>query len=202
MKPLVLPDLGYHFNALEPFISAEIMEIHYTKHHQAYVTNFNVALEKTLDAQSKGDLSTVLSLQQALKFNGGGHINHSIFWTNLVAHSHGGGHLAQGPLHTKIIQDFGSLEQLKEKMSAMALALQGSGWVWLGYDKGMKRLVLASCSNQDPVALMGYVPLLGIDVWEHAYYLQYRNVRAEYIKNIWNIINFKNVEDRFLAASM
>jgi Fe-Mn family superoxide dismutase len=202
MHPLKLPDLGYHFNALEPFICAEIMELHYSKHHAGYVTNFNVALEKSADAASKNDLSHVLSLQQALRFNGGGHINHSIFWTNLASPSHGGGHFHPGPLHVKVIQDFGSVEQFKEKMTAMALGLQGSGWVWLGYDKGAKRLVLVSCPNQDPLALMGYVPLLGIDVWEHAYYLQYKNVRAEYIKNIWNIVNFKNVEDRFIAASM
>ncbi len=202
MQPLKLPDLGYHFNALEPFISAEIMELHYSKHHAAYVNNFNVALEKSHDAEAKGDLATVLSLQQALRFNGGGHINHAIFWTNLAPHKSGGGHLGAGPLHGKILEDFGSFEAFKDKMTALAMGLQGSGWVWLGYDRSMKRLVLVSCPNQDPLALMGYVPLLGIDVWEHAYYLQYKNVRADYIKNIWNIINFNNVEERYIAASI
>jgi len=202
MKPIKLPELGYHFNALEPFISAEIMELHYSKHHAGYVNNFNIALEKTQDAESKGDLATVLSLQPALKFNGGGHINHSIFWTNLISHKESGGQLGFGPLHIQIKNDFGSVESFKEKMTAMALALQGSGWVWLGYDKSFRRLVLVSCPNQDPLALMGYTPLLGIDVWEHAYYLQYKNVRADYIKNIWNIVNFNNVEERFIAASM
>jgi Fe-Mn family superoxide dismutase len=202
MQPLKLPELGYHFNALEPYISSEIMELHYTKHHNAYVTNFNVALEKSQEAQTRGDLATVLSLQPALRFNGGGHINHAIFWTNLCPHNQGGGQLFQGPLQAQIKADFGSLEQFKEKMGAMALALQGSGWVWLVFDKGSRRLTLVSCPNQDPVALMGYTPLLGIDVWEHAYYLQYKNVRADYIKNIWNIINFKNVEERFITASI
>lgn len=202
MQALKLPELGYSFDALEPFISKEIMEIHYTKHHQAYVNNFNIALEKAKDAESKGDVGQMIALQQALKFNGGGHINHSIFWTNLAPVSLGGGKLENGALHAKILEDFGSVESLKEQMSSLGASLQGSGWVWLGYDKGSKRLVLVSCQNQDPLISMGYVPLLGIDVWEHAYYLQYKNVRAEYIKNIWNVINFKNVEERYLAASM
>lgn len=202
MQPLKLPSLGYDFGALEPFISAEIMELHYGKHHLAYVNNFNVALEKSKDAEARGDLAAVLSLQPALRFNGGGHINHSIFWTNLTSPSHGGGHLNPGPLHVKILQDFGTFEHLKEQMTAMALALQGSGWVWLGVDKAHKRLVLASCSNQDPLSLMGYVPLLGIDVWEHAYYLQYKNVRADYLKNFWNIVDWKNVEQRFIEATL
>lgn len=202
MQALKLPELGYSFDALEPFISKEIMEIHYTKHHQAYVNNFNIALEKAKDAESKGDLGHMIALQQALKFNGGGHINHSIFWTNLAPVSQGGGKLEKGALHAKILEDFGSVESLKEQMSALGASLQGSGWVWLGYDKGTKRLVLVNCQNQDPLISMGYIPLLGIDVWEHAYYLQYKNVRAEYIKNIWNVVNFKNVEERYLAASM
>jgi Fe-Mn family superoxide dismutase len=202
MQLLKLPDLGYHFNALEPFISAEIMELHYSKHHMAYVNNFNLAFEKSKDAESKGDLAQVLALQPALKFNGGGHINHSIFWTNLAPHNSGHCHLHQGPLLTQIAHDFGSLDKLKEVMSSMAISLQGSGWVWLGWDKLSKKLVLVSCPNQDPLALLGYVPLLGIDVWEHAYYLQYKNVRADYVKNIWNIINFKNVEERFIAATI
>lgn len=200
MQPLKLPELGYSFDALEPFISKEIMEIHYTKHHQAYVNNFNIALEKAKDAELRGDVGQMIALQQALKFNGGGHINHSIFWTNLAPISQGGGKLEKGALHTKILEDFGSFESLKEQMSALGASVQGSGWVWLGYDKGSKRLVLINCVNQDPLISIGYIPLLGIDVWEHAYYLQYKNVRAEYIKNIWNVINFKNVEERYLAA--
>jgi superoxide dismutase, Fe-Mn family len=202
MQSIKLPELGYAFDALEPFISKEIMEIHYSKHHQAYVNNFNIALEKAKDAESRGDVGQMIALQQALKFNGGGHINHSIFWTNLAPQSQGGGKLEKGPLHAKILEDFGTVESFKEQMSALGTSLQGSGWVWLGYDRGTKRLVLVACSNQDPLVSMGYIPLLGIDVWEHAYYLQYKNVRAEYIKNIWNIINYKNVEERYLAASM
>lgn len=202
MQPFKLPDLGYHFNALEPFISAEIMEIHYTKHHQAYVTNLNTALEKAQDAEQRGDLTALIQLQQAIRFNGGGHVNHSIFWTNLKPQKEGGGHIHQGPLLAQIEKDFLSFDHFKDKMTQMALAHQGSGWVWLGYDKAHKRLVLASCLNQDPLSLVGLVPLLGIDVWEHAYYLQYKNVRLEYIKNIWNIVNYNNVEERFIQASI
>jgi Fe-Mn family superoxide dismutase len=202
MQPAKLPDLGYHFNALEPFISAEIMEIHYTKHHQAYVNNLNTSLEKAHDAEQRGDLTTLINLQQAIRFNGGGHINHSIFWTNLKAPKEGGGHLHKGPLLEQIEKDFLSFDNFKDKMTQMALAHQGSGWVWLGYDKGHKRLSLASCTNQDPLSLVGLVPLFGIDVWEHAYYLQYKNVRADYIKNIWNIVNYNNVEERFIQASI
>lgn len=202
MQLLKLPELGYHFNALEPYISAEIMELHYTKHHAAYVNNFNLALEKFHDAEQRGDLAQVLSLQAALKFNGGGHINHSIFWTNLAPASSGHATIHEGPLFHQIQRDFGSYDKFKETMSSMALALQGSGWVWLGWDKLTKKLVLVSCPNQDPLAVLGYTPLLGIDVWEHAYYLQYKNVRAEYIKNIWHVINFKNVEERLIAASI
>lgn len=200
MQPLKLPELGYSFEALEPYISKDIMETHYTKHHQAYVNNFNLALEKSKDAEAKGDLGHMIALQQALKFNGGGHINHSIFWTNLAPASQGGGKIENGPLHAKILEDFGSFESFKDQMSASAMALQGSGWVWLGYDRGAKRLIIVNCPNQDPLISMGYIPLLGIDVWEHAYYLQYKNVRAEYIKNIWNVVNYKNVEERYLAA--
>lgn len=202
MQPLKLPELPYEFGALEPFISKEIMELHYSKHHAAYVNNFNLALEKLHDAENRGDLSQVLSLQSALKFNGGGHINHSIFWTNLAPHSTGFSHIESGPLHAQILKDFGSFDKFKETVNSMALALQGSGWVWLGWDKLCKKLILSSCPNQDPLALHGFVPLMGIDVWEHAYYLQYKNVRADYIKNIWNVINFRNVEERFIAASI
>ncbi len=202
MQSLKLPPLGYDFSALEPFISGQIMELHYTKHHQAYVNNFNVALEKSKDAEDKGDLATVLALQPALRFNGGGHINHAVFWTNLTSPTQGGGHLHPGPLHAQITQEFGGLDSLKEKMGSLALGVQGSGWVWLGYDKTRKHLVLASCPNQDPLSLLGYVPLLGIDVWEHAYYLQYKNVRADYIKNFWGVVNWDHIEKRFLEASL
>jgi superoxide dismutase, Fe-Mn family len=195
-----LPELSYDFNALEPVISALIMETHYSKHHKAYVTKLNEALEKYHEAESKEDISTMTALLEAIKFNGGGHINHSIFWTNLTPTSNGGGTPPTGELSQMIERDFTSFDECKEKMSAMAVGVQGSGWAWLGYSKNLKRLELATCANQDPLSTKGLVPLLGIDVWEHAYYPQYKNVRPDYVKAIWQVFNWKNVEERFAKA--
>lgn len=194
-----LPELPYDFSALEPVISAEIMELHYTKHHAGYVTNFNKALEQLADAEKKNDVAACIALQSALKFNGGGHVNHSIFWTNLSPKKDT--KPLQGPLLEAINRDFGSQQQLVELLSNQAVAIQGSGWGWLGYCKKKKRLEIATCANQDPLSTLGLVPLLGIDVWEHAYYLQYKNVRADYVKAIWNIVNWKNVTERYTVAA-
>ncbi len=195
-----LPHLPYDFNALEPVISAEIMELHYKKHHQAYVTNLNAALEKYHEAETKNDVAQMIALQAAIKFNGGGHINHSIFWTVLAPIGKGGGGMPSGELAEMIQRDFGSFDGFKEKLTAAATGIQGSGWGWLGYNKAQKRLEIATSANQDPLSAQGLVPLLGIDVWEHAYYLQYKNVRADYVKAIWQIFHWKNVEERFAKA--
>jgi Fe-Mn family superoxide dismutase len=200
MTKYELPKMPYDFGALEPVISGQIMELHYTKHHQAYVNNLNAALEKYHEAESKNDIGAMIALQSAIKFNGGGHVNHSIFWTNLAPPANGGGELPQGELGQAVKENFGSIEKLIEKLSSASVAIQGSGWGWLGYDKSKSELVISTCSNQDPLTTQGYIPLLGIDVWEHAYYLQYKNVRADYVKNIWKIINWHNVEERFLKA--
>jgi Fe-Mn family superoxide dismutase len=200
MTTYQLPELPYDFGALEPVISGEIMQLHYTKHHQGYVNNLNAALEKYNDAEAKGELAQMVALQGAIRFNGGGHINHSIFWTNLAPVGKGGGEGPKGDLLADVNKFFGSVDGLIEKMSAMAVGIQGSGWAWLGFDAGMKRLVLATCANQDPLSVLGFVPLLGIDVWEHAYYLQYKNVRPDYVKNIWKIVNWKNVEERYRSV--
>lgn len=193
-----LPELPYDLNALEPVISAEIMDLHYNKHHRGYVTNLNAALEKYHEAETKNDVSQMLALQQGIKFNGGGHINHSIFWTILTSVGKGGA--PKGELLKMIERDFGSFDAFKEKFNAMTTGIQGSGWGWLGYSKGQKRLEITTCANQDPLSTQNLIPLLGIDVWEHAYYLQYKNVRADYVKAIWQIFNWKNIEDRFAKA--
>lgn len=195
-----LPDLPYDFSALEPVISTEIMTLHYTKHHQTYVNNLNAALEKYAQAEKEHDVAAMIALQQAIRFNGGGHVNHSIFWTNLAPVSKGGGETPKGDLAKEIQQTFGSLEACIEKFSALAAGVQGSGWAWLGYNKVDKKLQLTTCANQDPLSTQNLIPLLGIDVWEHAYYLQYKNVRADYVKNIWKIVSWKNVEERFNQA--
>jgi superoxide dismutase, Fe-Mn family len=196
-----LPPLPYDFGALEPAISGEIMNLHYSKHHQAYVNNLNKALEDYDKAQQKQDLAAMTALLPAIKFNGGGHINHSIFWTNLSPQNKDGGKPPEGALAQAIKRDFGSFQNLVDQLSAKSVAIQGSGWGWLGYDKTHQKLALATCDNQDPLVMKGLVPLLGIDVWEHSYYLQYKNVRADYVKNIWGIVNWKNIEERFEKAS-
>lgn len=195
-----LPELPYSYNALEPVISARIMELHHSKHHKGYVTNLNAALEKYHEAEAKNDVAAVIALQSAIKFNGGGHINHSIFWTILAPVSKGGGQGPKGELAEAIERDFGSFDAFKEKLSAVSTAIQGSGWGWLGYNKGQKRLEIATCPNQDPLSTLGLVPLLGIDVWEHAYYLQYESARADYVKAIWQILNWRQIEERFAKA--
>ncbi|URE24071.1 hypothetical protein MUK42_16795 [Musa troglodytarum] len=194
-----LPDLAYDYGALEPAISGEIMRLHHQKHHQAYVTNYNNALEQLETAMAKGDASAVVRLQSAIKFNGGGHINHSIFWKNLKPVNEGGGEPPHSTLGWAIDTDFCSLEALVQKMNAEGAALQGSGWVWLALDKGSKKLSVETTANQDPLVSKGanLVPLLGIDVWEHAYYLQYKNVRPDYLKNIWKVINWKYASEVF-----
>ncbi len=195
-----LPDLTYDLGDLEPVISAEIMDLHYHKHHQGYITNLNNLLEKQEDALNNNDIAKAIALQSGINFNGGGYINHSIFWTNLAPKSKGGGIPPEGALANSINSCFGSLDHLIQRMSAKTTAIQGSGWGWLGYNKENQRLEIATCRNQDPLATKGLVPLLGIDVWEHAYYLQYKNVRPDYVKAIWEIVNWKNVSERFAAA--
>ncbi|KAI9330526.1 Manganese/iron superoxide dismutase [Obelidium mucronatum] len=195
-----LPDLPFAPNALEPFISAEIMELHHSKHHNAYVTNLNVAIEKLEDAVHKKDGAAVLGLNSAINFNYGGHVNHSIFWKNLAPQSQGGGDLQKGALQAALNKQYGTLDDFIKNFNGQAAAVQGSGWGWLVYNKNTKSLEIATTSNQDPI--LGHrVPLLGIDVWEHAYYLQYRNVRPDYLKAVWNVVNWKDVSERYLAAS-
>ncbi|KAF3849944.1 hypothetical protein F7725_019663 [Dissostichus mawsoni] len=178
-----LPDLTYDYGALEPSINAEIMQLHHSKHHATYVNNLNVTEEKYQEALAKGDVTAQVALQPALKFNGGGHINHSIFWTNLSPN--GGG-------------------EPQEDEGEDVCGYSGRAGVRLGLaglDKESGSLRIAACANQDPLhGTTGLIPLLGIDVWEHAYYLQYKNVRPDYVKAIWNVINWENVSERLQNA--
>mmetsp|Transcript_5080 Transcript_5080/g.9648 ORF Transcript_5080/g.9648 Transcript_5080/m.9648 type:complete len:244 (-) Transcript_5080:142-873(-) len=195
-----LPDLPYDYNAIEPVVSSETMTIHHTKHHNAYVTNLNVALEKLDAAVSAGNVGAIVGLEGALRFNGGGHINHTLFWENLCSKDQS--ELKKdGPLVKAIEDAFGSVDDMKKELSAMSVGVQGSGWGWLGYNVKTKRIECATRPNQDPLqATTGLVPLLGIDVWEHAYYVDYRNVRPNYVNAIWDVINWKVVEERLVAA--
>lgn len=193
-----LPDLPYDYNALEPTISAEIMKLHHTKHHATYVNNLNVAEEKLAEALHKKDVTSIIQQQNVIKFNGGGHINHTIFWQNL---SPSGGGDPSGDLLAAIQSSFPSVEVMKQNMSNAAVSVQGSGWAWLGYCKESRKLRIATTANQDPLSpTTNLIPLLGIDVWEHAYYLQYKNVRPDYVKAIWKIVNWKDVAERLDKA--
>ncbi|KAF9485651.1 Mn superoxide dismutase [Pholiota conissans] len=191
-----LPALPYAYNALEPYIAEEIMTLHHTKHHQAYVNGLNAAEEAYAATDST---AKHIQLQSALKFNGGGHINHSLFWKNLAPAKEAGGKLVAGGLLEKtLIRDFGSVEAFKIKMNTATGAIQGSGWGWLGYDPVSKKLEIVTTANQDP--LLTHVPIIGIDIWEHAFYLQYKNVKPDYLKAIWNVINFEEAEKRLVGA--
>lgn len=197
-KKQTLPELPYDFSALEPFISGKIMEAHYTKHHNGYVNNFNALLDKAEEAAAKNDLQKLIALQSGLKFNGGGHINHSIFWTNLAPKGKGGD--LSKELEKAISSKYGSFENMIKKFTSATVAIQGSGWGWLGYCAEEDSLCITTCANQDPVCTQGLVPLLGIDVWEHAYYLQYKSARPDYLKAIWDVINWANVSERYATA--
>ena len=181
-------------------VSAETMTIHHTKHHMTYVNNLNASLEKLDAAVSSGDVSAIIGLQGAIKFNGGGHINHTLFWENMCAP--GSSELKDGELSDLVKANFGSLENLESEMTPAAVGVQGSGWAWLGYNKKKGALEIASCANQDPLeATTGLVPLVGIDVWEHAYYVDYRNVRPDYVKAFFEIVNWDVAEQRLKAAT-
>ncbi|KAI2811597.1 Superoxide dismutase [Mn], mitochondrial [Blomia tropicalis] len=170
-----LPALPYDYAALEPTISGEIMELHHTKHHQAYVNNLNEALVRLDEAKERNDFKTIISLGPIIRFNGGGHINHSIFW--------------------QVLSPNGA------RLSKLAISVQGSGWAWLGMCPISGKIRSVACSNQDPLeSTYGLVPLFGIDVWEHAYYLQYKNVRADYVQAIWNVVNWSDVERRYMSV--
>ncbi|KIK61386.1 hypothetical protein GYMLUDRAFT_42974 [Collybiopsis luxurians FD-317 M1] len=190
-----LPELPYAYNALEPHISAEIMTLHHQKHHQTYVNGLNAAEEAYAKSPS---IKEQIGLQAALKFNGGGHINHSLFWKNLAPASGDGGKLSDGPLKKAIEQDFGSVEAFKKEFNTKTAALQGSGWGWLGYNSSTKKLEIVTTPNQDP--LLSHTPIIGVDIWEHAFYLQYKNVKPDYLNAIWNVINFKEAEKRLVEV--
>ncbi|THW69212.1 manganese and iron superoxide dismutase [Aureobasidium pullulans] len=187
-----LPPLPYAYDAIEPAISAQIMQLHHSKHHQTYITNLNAALTSQLHALISNNLPLQLANQQIITFNGGGHINHSLFWENLCAASESKVTDAKQVV-AEIKKQWGGIEEFKTAFGEMCLGIQGSGWGWL-YGGG--RLAIVTTKDQDPIAV-GLTPLLGVDMWEHAYYLQYLNVKATYLENIWTVVNWKTVEERF-----
>jgi len=198
-----VPPLPYAFDALEPYIDKQTMEIHHDKHHAAYVTNLNKALEqapalqdKPIEALLADNVSIVPEqIQTAVRNNGGGHINHTMFWQILAP---GAGGNPSGNIAQAINSTFGSFDTFKEKFGAAATGRFGSGWAWLL--KTSKGLEIASTANQDSPIMEGKYPVMGLDVWEHAYYLKYQNRRPEYIGAFWNVVNWPEIEKRFNSA--
>ena len=197
MADYTLPELPYDYAALEPSISGRIMELHHSKHHQAYVTGANTALTQLAEARESGNLANVNKLEKDLAFNLGGHVNHSVFWTNL---SPEGGDKPTGELAAAIDDQFGSFDAFQAHFTATALGVQGSGWSVLAWDSIGARLIVLQFFDQQANLPAGVVPLLMLDVWEHAYYLDYQNVRADYVKAFWNIANWADVQRRFEVA--
>lgn len=200
---LTLPPLGYPFAALEPHVDALTMEIHHDKHHAAYVANANAVLDKNPDLARTPIVDLLSNLaalpepvRAPLRNNLGGHYNHALFWRLMEP---GGAKEPGGDLKSAVDAAFGSLDGLKEKVNAAAMARFGSGWAWLALDKD-KKLVVLSTANQDTPLELGARPLIGLDVWEHAYYLKHQNRRADYLKAWWNVVNWDRVAENFAKA--
>lgn len=195
-----LPDLPYAFDALEPHISAEIMELHHDKHHATYVAGANAALE-ALEEERNGEANPdrIRALSKNLAFNLGGHTNHSIFWKNMAPNAGGN---PTGAIAEAIDRDFGSFEGFKKQFSAVANGLQGSGWAVAGYDHIAGRLIIQQMTDQQGNISVDFTPVLMLDMWEHAFYLQYKNVKADYIEAWWNVVNWDDVNERYAKAAV
>ncbi len=197
MPQYVLPDLPYDYAALEPHISARIMELHHDKHHRTYVDGANAALQQLEEARSGGDFSSIAAIGKALAFNVSGHVLHSLFWKNM---SPDGGGEPQGELADAFERDFGSFDKFKKQMTQAAATHMGSGWAALVWDSISSRLLTAQIHDHQSETLVGSVPLMVIDAWEHAYYLQYQNEKAKFFDAIWNVWNWEDIAGRFAEA--
>ena len=192
-----LPELDYDYSALEPHISAQIMELHHSKHHQAYVTGANTALEKLAEAREKGEFGAINKLEKDLAFHLGGHVNHSVFWKNM---SPDGGGAPEGEVAAAIDEFFGSFDGFQKQFNEAANGIQGSGWSMLVWDTLGKRLNINQLFDQQGNLPVGQLPILQLDMWEHAFYLQYKNVKGDYVKAWWNVVNWADVAKRLDAA--
>ena len=197
MAEYTLPELSYDYGALDPHIAGAIMELHHSKHHAAYVAGANTALEQLAQARETENFGPIAGIERALAFNLGGHINHSIFWTNL---SPEGGDKPVGDLAAAIDNDFGSFDKFAAHFSNNAMTIFGSGWSILAWDTLGKKLVIVQLYDQQGNVPVTLIPLLMLDMWEHAFYLQYKNVKADYVKAFWNVVDWANVGARFDAA--
>ncbi|CAI8338830.1 MAG: superoxide dismutase [Cellulomonadaceae bacterium TMED98] len=197
MAAYTLPALPYDYSALEPHISARIMELHHSKHHQAYVDGANGALAQMAEARESGNFGAINKLEKDLAFHLGGHVNHSIFWTNLQGH---GAATPEGEIQAAIDEFFGSYEAFQAHFTAVAMGIQGSGWAVLSWDPIGAQLVIQQLFDQQANTAQGTIPVLQLDMWEHAFYLDYQNVKGDYVKAFWNIVNWENVQARLEAA--
>jgi Fe-Mn family superoxide dismutase len=197
MSNYTLPDLTYDYGSLEPYISGKIMELHHSKHHAAYVAGINGALAALEEAREKNDFANINKLQKDLAFHLGGHINHSIFWKNLSPDSEG---RPEGELAAAITEFFGSFEAFQAHFNATALGIQGSGWAFLAWDSLGERLVIEQLYDQQGNVAPATIPVLMLDMWEHAFYLDYLNVKGDYVKAFWSIVSWGDVQARFEAA--
>ena len=198
MTKYVLPDLSYDYGALEPNISGRIMELHHDKHHLAYVNGANTAIDALAEAREKNDLTMVNKFQKDLAFNLAGHVNHTVFWRNM---SPDGGDKPTGELAAAIDNFFGSFDAFRAHFTASALGIQGSGWSILVWDILGQKLLIEQLYDHQGNLSVGSIPLLILDMWEHAFYLDYQNVKPEYVKAFWNIVNWADVQARFAEAS-
>ncbi|QCR19273.1 superoxide dismutase [Agrococcus sp. SGAir0287] len=197
MTVYTLPELPYDYAALEPHISAKIMELHHDKHHKTYVDGANAALEQLAAARDAGEFGSITKLEKDLAFHLGGHTNHTIFWNNL---SGDGGGEPEGELAAAIAEFFGDYAKFQAHFSANATAIQGSGWSVLAWDSIAERLNVFQLFDQQGNVPVGTQPILMLDMWEHAFYLDYLNVKADYVKAFWNIVNWQDAQARFEAA--
>lgn len=197
MLKYTLPDLPYDYSALEPHISGRIMELHHAKHHTGYVRNANATLEQLNDAQERGDGVSLAALENALAFNLSGHILHSLFWRNLIPN---GGGRPTGELARTIDRDFGAFEKLKRRLTNVASTVMGSGWAALVWEPLGQRLLTTQIYDHQSNLSQGGVPLMVIDAWEHAYYLQYENRKTEFFDAVWNLWNWRDIAARFGAV--
>jgi Fe-Mn family superoxide dismutase len=197
MAEYTLPDLPYDYAALEPHVSAQIMELHHDKHHAAYVTGANQTLEKLAAARDKDDFGAIVGLEKTLAFHISGHVLHSIFWKN---QSPDGGDKPDGALGSAIDENFGSFDKFKAHFTQAASTIQGSGWGVLAYEPLAGRLIVEQVYDHQGNVGNGSVPLLVFDAWEHAFYLQYKNVKADFFAALWNVVNWTDVAGRLDAA--
>ncbi|MEV6347132.1 superoxide dismutase [Actinoplanes sp. NPDC051851] len=198
MAAYTLPDMPYDYGALEPAMSGQILELHHSKHHAAYVKGSNDTLDQLAEARDKGDYSALVGLEKTLAFNLSGHVLHSIFWNNLRPGS--SADRPEGDLEAAIIEHFGSFEAFSAQLSTATKGVQGSGWGVLAWEPLSQRLIVEQVYDHHGNVGQGSTPILVFDAWEHAYYLQYKNVRPDYVDRLWNLVNWSDVTKRFDAA--